>query len=111
MTSPRQHLRDCQNIYTHRSPQKDPTAKAYTSFGSLKDARQTSAPKYSFGRSTREKQPKRYLSKEITKVDNYGISTPQGPDYTVSDKFAYKKSPEWKMNTTPRLKLNTEAQY
>lgn len=111
MASTRKHLGDCQNVYLHREAHSKQRSKMYTSFGSLKDARQTSAPKYSFGRSTRAEQPKRYLSKEITKADNFGISTPQGPDYLTTDKFAYNKAPEWKMSTTPREKLNSEAQY
>ncbi len=44
-------------------------------------------------------------------VDCYGKQTPKGPNYNVTDKFNYSKSPSWKMGTDPRNTLDTKAQY
>jgi hypothetical protein len=51
------------------------------------------------------------VNKDIARSDNYGLSTPNGPNYTITDRFTYRKSPGWKMSRSPREKLNTEAQY
>ena len=42
-------------------------------------------------------------------VDCYGRQTPKGPNYNVTDKFAYQKGPEWKLGTNPRNTLDTKA--
>lgn len=44
-------------------------------------------------------------------VDCYGRQTPKGPNYNVTDKFAYQKGPEWKLGTNPRNTLDTKAKY
>ena len=40
-----------------------------------------------------------------------GKQTPKGPDYNVTDKFAYNKGPEWKIGSQPRNTLDTKAKY
>lgn len=44
-------------------------------------------------------------------VDCFGKQTPKGPNYNVTDKFAYQKGPEWKVGTAPRNTLDSKAKY
>jgi hypothetical protein len=40
-----------------------------------------------------------------------GKQTPKGPNYNVTDKFAYSKDPEWKIGTQIRNTLDIKAKY
>lgn len=82
------------------------------------DSAKPSAPKFSFGTSVRDAEPKKYTTKEMADIDCFGISvvelgkaTPQGPNYNVTDKFNYQRQPTWKMGTQPRNTLDTKAKY
>ena len=77
----------------------------------MKESKKATSPKFSFGTSTRDAEPKKFVSKEMAVVDCYGKQTPKGPNYNVTDKFNYSKSPSWKMGTDPRNTLDTKAQY
>ena len=44
-------------------------------------------------------------------MDCVGKEAAKGPNYNVSDKFAYEKDPEWKIGTTIRNTLDTKAKY
>jgi hypothetical protein len=70
-----------------------------------------SAPKFSFGTSTREAEPKKFVNKEMALIDCYGKQTPKGPNYIPTDKFNYIKDPEWKIGTEPRNTLDTKGKY
>jgi hypothetical protein len=77
----------------------------------MKDSKKGTAPQFSFGTSTREAEPKKFVSKEMAVVDCYGKQTPKGPNYNVTDQFNYSKGPEWKIGTDPRNTLDTKAKY
>jgi hypothetical protein len=77
----------------------------------MKESKKASAPHFSFGTSTRDAEPKKFVSKEMAVVDCYGKTTIKGPNYNVTDKFNYSKGPEWKIGTNPRNTLDTKAQY
>lgn len=54
----------------------------------------------------------------MAKIDCYGNifidlgkQTPKGPNYNVTDQFAYNKDPSWKIGTAPRNTLDTKAKY
>lgn len=44
----------------------------YSGFGEIKESEKPSAPKYSFGTSTRAAEPKKFHSKEMAQIDCYG---------------------------------------
>lgn len=46
----------------------------YSGFGEIKESKKPSAPKYSFGTSTRDAEPKKFHSKEMAQIDCYGIT-------------------------------------
>jgi hypothetical protein len=77
----------------------------------MHESKKPSAPQFSFGTSTREAEPKKFVSKEMAVVDCFGKQTPKGPNYNVSDKFSYSKGPEWKIGSNPRNTLDTKAKY
>lgn len=77
----------------------------------MKESKKPSAPHFSFGTSTRDAEPKKFVSKEMAVVDCFGKQTPKGPNYNVHDKFSYNKGPEWKIGTFPRNTLDTKAKY
>lgn len=59
----------------------------------MRESKKPSAPHYAFGTSTRDAEPKKYVSKEMAVVDCFGKQTPKGPNYNVHDKFNYNKGP------------------
>ena len=77
----------------------------------MRESNKPSAPQFSFGTSTRDAEPKKFVSKEMAVVDCYGKQTPKGPNYHVTDKFNYSKGPEWRIGTNPRNTLDTKAKY
>ena len=77
----------------------------------MRDSKKPSAPQFSFGTSTRDAEPKKFVSKEMAVVDCYGKQTPKGPNYHVTDKYSYNKGPEWRIGTNPRNTLDTKAKY
>ena len=80
-------------------------------FGVTKWGKKNNAPRCAFGRSTREDETKRFVNGRIAGSDRFGLFTPNGPKYAVTDRYSYSRSPEWKMSRSPRPKLATEAQY
>ena len=77
----------------------------------MRESKKPSAPHFSFGTSTRDAEPKKFVSKEMAIVDCFGKQTPKGPNYNVTDKFSYSKGQEWKIGTAPRNTLDTKAKY
>ena len=77
----------------------------------MRESKKPSAPHFSFGTSTRDAEPKKFVSKEMAIVDCFGKQTPKGPNYNVTDKFSYQKGEEWKIGTAPRNTLDTKAKY
>lgn len=77
----------------------------------MRESKKPSAPHFSFGTSTRDAEPKKFVSKEMAVVDCFGKDTPKGPNYNPTDKFSYSKGPEWKVGTSPRNTLDTKAKY
>lgn len=77
----------------------------------MKESKKSTAPQFSFGTSTRDAEPKKFVSKEMAVVDCYGKQTPKGPNYQVTDQFNYNKSPQWKIGSSPRNTLDTKAKY
>ena len=47
----------------------------------------------------------------MAKIDCYGKNTPQGPNYNITDKYDFKKSPQWKFGTNERNALDNKAKY
>jgi hypothetical protein len=97
--------------YTYEDLIKFSNTEIYSAFGDMRESKKASSPQFSFGTSTRDAEPKKFVSKEMAVVDCYGKQTPKGPNYTVTDKFSYGKGPEWKMGTDPRNTLDTKAKY
>ena len=77
----------------------------------MRESKKPTAPHFSCGTSTRDAEPKKFVSKEMAIVDCFGKQTPKGPNYNVHDKFSYNKGPEWKIGTYPRNTLDTKAKY
>lgn len=97
--------------YTYQDLIKFSNTEIYSAFGEMKESKKSTAPQFSFGTSTREAEPKKFVSKEMAVVDCFGKQTPKGPNYNVTDKFGYSKGPEWKIGTDPRNTLDTKAKY
>lgn len=98
-------------MYTYQDLIKFSNTEIYSAFGEMKESKKPSAPQFSFGTSTRDAEPKKFVSKEMAVVDCFGKQTPKGPNYNVTDQFAYNKSPTWKIGTDPRNTLDTKAKY
>ena len=98
-------------VYTYQDLIKFSNTEIYSAFGDMRESKKPSAPHFSFGTSTRDAEPKKFVSKEMAVVDCFGKQTPKGPNYNVHDKFIYNKGPEWKMGTFPRNTLDTKAKY
>lgn len=98
-------------MYTYQDLIKFSNTEIYSAFGEMKESKRPSAPQFSFGTSTRDAEPKKFVSKEMAVVDCFGKQTPKGPNYNVTDQFAYNKSPTWKIGTNPRNTLDTKAKY
>ncbi len=98
-------------MYTYQDLIKFSNTEIYSAFGDMKESKKPSAPLYSFGTATRDAEPKKFVSKEMAVVDCFGKQTPKGPNYNVTDQFAYTKSPSWKIGTNPRNTLDTKAKY
>ena len=58
--------------YTYQDLIKFSNLDVYSGFGEVKESKKPSAPKYSFGTSKREAEPKKFHSKEMAKIDCYG---------------------------------------
>ncbi len=97
--------------YTYQDLIRFSSTQAYSSVGPNPLSNIKCNPHYSFGTGTRDAEPKKFISKEMAKVDCYGKNTPQGPNYNVTDKYAYRKQPEWKMGTQERNTLDIKAKY
>lgn len=86
--------------YTYQDLVKFSNLDVYSGFGEVKESNKPSAPKFSFGTSTRDAEPKKFTNKETAWIDcfgtlvfNAGKQTPKGPNYNVHDKFLYSKAP------------------
>lgn len=88
-----------QKVYTYQDLIKFSNTEIYSAFGDVKESQKPSAPKFSFGTSTRQAEPKKFVSKQMALVDCYGKQTPKGPNYIPTDKFNYTKDPSWKIGT------------
>lgn len=80
-------------VYNYQDLIKFSNTEIYSAFGEMKESVKPSAPKFSFGTSTRDAEPKKFVSKEMAVVDCYGKETVKGPNYHVHDKFQYSKGP------------------
>ena len=111
MADPKSPEKDDKKVYTYQDLIKFSNTEIYSGFGEMKESKKPSAPHFSFGTSTRDAEPKKFVSKEMAVVDCFGKQTPKGPNYNVHDRFDYKKGPEWKIGTFPRNTLDTKAKY
>ena len=59
-------------VYTYQDLIKFSNLDIYSGFGEVKESIKPSAPKYSFGTSTRDAEPKKFQNKEMAKIDCYG---------------------------------------
>ena len=80
-------------VYTYQDLIKFSNTEIYSAFGEMKESKKNTAPQFSFGTSTRDAEPKKFVSKEMAVVDCFGKQTPKGPNYNVTDKFNYSKGP------------------
>ena len=103
--------KDEKKAYTYQDLIKFSNTEIYSAFGEMRESNKPSAPHFAFGTSTRDAEPKKFVSKEMAVVDCFGKQTPKGPNYNVHDKFNYNKGPEWKIGTFPRNTLDTKAKY
>ena len=111
MTDAKSPEKDDKKVYTYQDLIKFSNTEIYSGFGEMKESKKPSAPHFSFGTSTRDAEPKKFVSKEMAVVDCFGKQTPKGPNYNVHDRFNYNKGPEWKIGTFPRNTLDTKAKY
>lgn len=47
----------------------------------------------------------------MANIDCYGNSTPQGPNYNITDKFSYSSVPKWKFGSGPRDAGDSKPKY
>lgn len=111
MADPKATEKEPKKVYTYQDLIKFSNTEIYSAFGEMRESKKPSAPHFSFGTSTRDAEPKKFVSKEMAVVDCFGKQTPKGPNYNVTDKFNYNKSQEWKIGTAPRNTLDTKAKY
>lgn len=78
---------EVKKVYTYQDLIKFSNTEIYSAFGDIKNSMKPSAPKFSFGTSTREAEPKKFVSKEMAIVDCFGKETTKGPNYDLTDKF------------------------
>lgn len=77
-------------VYTYNDFLDFESKEMYSSIGKMNVSTKETAPKFSFGTSTRNQAEKVFQSKEQSKTAFIG-KTSQGPNYIVTDKFQYKK--------------------
>jgi hypothetical protein len=111
MADPKVPEKEEKKVYTYQDLIKFSNTEIYSGFGEMRESKKPSAPHFSFGTSTRDAEPKKFVSKEMAIVDCFGKQTPKGPNYNVTDKFSYQKGEEWKIGTAPRNTLDTKAKY
>ena len=58
--------------YTYQDLVKFSNVNVYSGFGEVKDSKKPSAPKFSFGTSTRAAGPKKYENKDMARIDCFG---------------------------------------
>ena len=59
-------------VYTYQDLIKFSGTEIYSAFGEMLDSSKLSAPKFSFGTSVREAEPKKYTTKEMADIDCFG---------------------------------------
>lgn len=59
-------------VYTYQDLIKFSNLDIYSGFGEIKESVKPTAPKYSFGTSTRDAEPKKFQNKEMARIDCYG---------------------------------------
>ena len=63
-------------VYTYQDLIKFSNMDIYSGFGEVKESNKPSAPKFSFGTSTRDAEPKKFQNKEMARIDCYGTHPP-----------------------------------
>lgn len=61
-------------MYSYQDLIKFSNMDIYSGFGEVKESIKPSAPKFSFGTSTRDAEPKKFQNKEMAKIDCYGTN-------------------------------------
>lgn len=59
-------------VYTYQDLIKFSNLDIYSGFGDVKESLKPSAPKFSFGTSTRDAEPKKFQNKDMAKIDCFG---------------------------------------
>ena len=60
--------------YTYQDLIKFSNLDVYSGFGEVKESNKPSAPKFSFGTSTRDAEPKKFTNKETAWIDCFGMA-------------------------------------
>jgi len=84
----------------------------YTSIGKMTVSGKPTAPAIRFGTASRDKQQKIFQSKELSKTQFLGKTSP-GPNYEVrhTDKYYFSNDPTWTFGGEIRNTLNTGAKF
>jgi len=99
-------------VYTYDDLANFQDSNPYTSIGKMKVSSKPTAPAFGFGTASRQQQGKIFQSKELSKTQFLGKTSP-GPNYEVrhTDKYYYTNDPTWTFGGEVRNTLNTGAKF